>query len=574
MKINMEFYEKSEEKLSENEKKVVEFFLEDKNFDEIIENEPTVNNYIHLSQVKENLLNWYEFKKDSSLLEIGSGFGELTNLFVKKNLNIVSIESSLEKSKILEKRFKDFDNIEVIVGEFEKIDIKEKFDYIVVTDYLEENDFCKTLENAKKYLKNNGTILLAIDNKYGIKNWKGKNNYKFILDKDFKNTKKYIENNLNELGFINYKFYYIYPEYKAPNLIYTDEHKITLEDISRNFELNEDYEDLGFKENDLLENILKDENELINFFANSFLIEISNEKLNDVKYITFTNYRNINKQIQTIITTNKVIKRPVTKEAENHIKEMIENQQYFPKENCILLDKKKDDITVESDFIVGKRLDEIIEKSNNIELEFDKYKDFLYNSNKIILFSEVNKDELFEPLKELNDEILKEFNFTEYGFVDMIPKNCFVVGGMNFFFDQEWMIKFVPLEFILYRAINNTLISNEEKIKLFQKYDLNKYNELFLKLEDCFIDRIINRAILTRILIKPMVLRNKKIEWLQSEIERLDDKNRKLELIVKDRDSQLTIISNSFSWKITKPIRWISSKCRQLMCNFRRGEEN
>ena len=574
MKINMEFYEKSEEKFSENEKKVVEFFLEDKNFDEIIENEPTVNNYIHLSQVKENLLNWYEFKKDSSLLEVGSGFGELTNLFVKKKLNIVSIESSLEKSKILEKRFKDFDNIEVIVGEFEKIDIKKKFDYIVITDYLEENDFCKTLENSKKYLKNNGTILLAIDNKYGIKNWKGKNNYKFILDKDFKNTKKYIENNLNELGFINYKFYYIYPEYKAPNLIYTDEHKITLEDISRNFELNEDYEDLVFKENDLLENILKDENELINFFANSFLIEISNEKLNDVKYITFTNYRNINKQIQTIITTNKVIKRPVTKEAENHIREMIENQQYFPKENCILLDKKKDDITIESDFIVGKRLDEIIEKSNNIELEFDKYKNFLYNSNKIILFNEVNKDELLEPLKELNDEILEDFNFTEYGFLDMIPKNCFVVGGINFFFDQEWMIKFIPLEFILYRAINNTLISNEEKIKLFQKYDLNKYNELFLKLEDCFIDRIINRAILTRILIKPMVLTNKKIELLQSEIERLDDKSRKLELIVKDRDNQLNIISNSFSWKITKPIRWISSKCRQLISNFRRGEDN
>ena len=93
------------------------------------------------------------------------------------------------------------------------------------------------MRKSKLFLKEEGTFLIAIDNKYGIKNWKGKDEYKALLKENSNITKKNIEKNLKELGFGNYKFYYIFPEYKAPNLIYTDDYKITTEDISRNFEL-------------------------------------------------------------------------------------------------------------------------------------------------------------------------------------------------------------------------------------------------------------------------------------------------------------------------------------------------
>ena len=607
MKMNMKFYKESEDYLSDNESKIISLMSENKSFDEIIEKEPTVNNYVYLSSVKENLLNWYDFKDNSSVLEIGAGFGELTNLLVKKVSNLVVIEENLKKAKILEERFKNgYDNLELIVGKFENINLKNKFDYIVITDYLEKNDFYKTLEIAKKYLKENGTFLVAVNNKYGIKNWKGKDDYKNLLNQD-KSTKKYIENSLNKLGFRNYKFYYIYPEYKAPNLIYTDEYKLTIEDTSRNFELNEVFEETNFKENELLENLLKDESELINFFANSFLIEISNSKLNNVKYVAFTNYRKVDKQIQTIISTDKVIKKPVTKEAEKHIKEMILNQQYFPKGECLLLDKKKDDITVESDFINGKRLDEIIEASPNVKEEFDKYKKLLFNSNKIISYEKINKEELIEPLKDLKEDILKDLNFTEFGFIDMVPKNCFVVGGMKFFFDQEWLLKFVPLEYILYRAIKNTYSIDREE--LYKQYGLYKNIELFEKIEEYFRKMIIDETVLVQILARPAILKKQRMKLLKDEIDakevmiqnlqaqnneltniklKLEQANQELELfkqelethnkelqsIIEDRDNQLTIIANSLSWKITKPIRWISAKIREVMNKFKKGEKN
>ena len=363
------------------------------------------------------------------------------------------------------------------------------------------------------------------------------------------------------MGLVKYKFYYIFPEYKAPNLIYTDDYNISVEDISRNFELNEDYETTVFRENDILENILKDSKENINFFVNSYLIEISNSDLSDIRHITFTNYRKLKNQIQTIIKTDKVIKRPITKEAENHIKEMISNMEYFPKENCVLIDKPKGEITVESDFINGKRLDEIIENSKNVKEEFEKYKEFLFKTNEIIDFEEIDKNDFIEPLKEEIDENLKKFHFVKYGFIDMIPKNCFVVGGINFFFDQEWMLKFIPVEYIFYRAIKNTYSIDREK--LYSEFDLNNDKELFEKIEDYFRNIAVDKTILEKILAKPIYLKDDKINTLE-------EQKQILASAVQDRDNKLIIISNSLSWKITKPLRWASEKLRNIKMKFKK----
>ena len=595
MKVNMDFYKEKEESLSQKEKDVIEISLSNKSYNEIIEESPTVNNYIHLSSVKENLLSWYEFKKNSSLLEIGSRLGELSSLFLKKLSKIVLTEESLERIEVLKKKLENSENTEIIAGDFSDINLEDKFDYIVITDYLENHDLSVTLSKAKAYLKDKGTIFVAINNKYGIKNWKGKDDYKALLDSKAKLTKKYLEDDLNKLGLGNYKFYYIFPEYKAPNLIYSDDYQISMEDISRNFELNEHYEDVGFKENNVLENLFRDEENIINFFANSFLIEISDSDLSNARYITFTNYRKFDKQIQTIITSDKVIKRAVNSKAEKHIKEMLENGKHFPKNGCVLIDKKKDDVTVESDFISGKRLDQIIEKSADPIAEFDKYKNFLYEANQKVSYDELDKEKLIEPLRDFDKKTLKDFTYLKFGYIDMIPKNCFVVGGVNFFFDQEWMIKNIPFEFVLKRAIDNTYLPQNIKEELFEKYDLNKDKEVFDKIEGWFLDKLIDRTVLTQILQRPPLLKNEKVKILNNEIESLRDnvktlnnqissqsaeitnlqnENEKLELEVQDRDKQLVIIANSFSWKITKPLRWISGKVRALISKLKKGENN
>ena len=39
------------------------------------------------------------------------------------------------------------------------------------------------------------------------------------------------------------------------------------------------------------------------------------------------------------------------------------------------------------------------------------------------------------------------------GYVDMVPKNCFVDGDELLWFDQEWTLDYIPVKFVLYRAI-------------------------------------------------------------------------------------------------------------------------
>ena len=49
----------------------------------------------------------------------------------------------------------------------------------------------------------------------------------------------------------------------------------------------------------------------------------------------------------------------------------------------------------------------------------------------------------------------------------MILKNCFIIDGECVFFDQEWVEKNVPVEFLVYRSIVNVekLRNKIDKIK-------------------------------------------------------------------------------------------------------------
>ena len=49
-------------------------------FDEIIQKQNSYEYYYYLSRLRENLFVWYPFKEDACLLELGGGYGALTNL--------------------------------------------------------------------------------------------------------------------------------------------------------------------------------------------------------------------------------------------------------------------------------------------------------------------------------------------------------------------------------------------------------------------------------------------------------------------------------------------------------------
>src|SRR5699024_7588369 len=47
------------------------------------------------------------------------------------------------------------------------------------------------------------------------------------------------------------------------------------------------------------------------------------------------------------------------------------------------------------------------------------------------------------------------------GYIDMNFNNCFWKNGQLIFFDQEWMVENIPVNYILYRAVKYAYITSE-----------------------------------------------------------------------------------------------------------------
>ena len=111
-------------------------------------------------------------------------YGE--NVLRQKSKEVICVEENLKKAEIISKRHNDKENLEIIVGNIDSIDFKEKqFDYITLIGtlpYVSKNcgvmskDFIKKLENL---LKPDGKLLIAVDNRFGIKYFSRKSGFIF-----------------------------------------------------------------------------------------------------------------------------------------------------------------------------------------------------------------------------------------------------------------------------------------------------------------------------------------------------------------------------------------------------------
>ena len=243
----------------------------------------------HLSPIRENLLEWYDFGEGKSLLEIGAGCGGITGLFCKKCDRVVAIDLSKRRSMINATRNRNFDNLEIMVGNFEDIQIEEKFDYVTLIGVLEysiyyinsPSPFVDMLKKAKSYLKPGGKLIVAIENKYGIKYWAGarEDHTGNLMDgimgysgvervRTF--SKEGLETLLREAGFDRLEFYYPLPDYKLPTEIYSQYHLPEVYPFGSNTP-NYDRERYSFFDEGKAMNELIREGKF-EMFANSYLV--------------------------------------------------------------------------------------------------------------------------------------------------------------------------------------------------------------------------------------------------------------------------------------------------------------
>ena len=251
----------------------------------------------HLSKLRHNILNWYPFKTGSSILEIGAGCGALTGLLAEKAGKLVSVELTKTRASIAYERNKDRENVEIIVGDINRMVFDEKFDYIICNGVLEyaglmihgsnENPGLIFLALMKKWLKQDGIILLAIENRLGLKYFAGSK--EDHLGKPYAGINGYgekpairtysrgeLEALCEEAGLTNRKVFFPFPDYKFPMEIFTDQSVNQRLPMVDDIPLDTEQFHV-FDERKVYVDLM--EHQAMQIMSNSFLIEASVEKL-------------------------------------------------------------------------------------------------------------------------------------------------------------------------------------------------------------------------------------------------------------------------------------------------------
>ena len=296
MKVNYDFYTGQDNYCDGDvEKDVIEYTekYSEKDFDKIFEYDVRWPVFYHLTSLRKNIINWYPFKEDAEVLEIGAGMGAITGILCEKAKKVTAVELSKQRATSIMNRCKDKENLEIILGNFNEIKFNKKFDYITLIGVLEyaplytntENPFYDFLTYIKSLLKEDGKLLIAIENQFGLKYFSGANEdhtgkkYDGILGYTNKKGirtfgKKELTEILKSAGYNYLKYYYPMPDYKLPNYIFSDEYLPNEETIEEYTPyLSDEKADVEYNEKEAYKDIIK--NGQFDFFANSFFIETS-----------------------------------------------------------------------------------------------------------------------------------------------------------------------------------------------------------------------------------------------------------------------------------------------------------
>lgn len=325
MKVNYDFYTGTDSYCDgEIEKDIINYLKEygENGYKKIFEKDISWPVFYHITPIRKNILNWYPFKENAEVLEIGAGMGAITGVLCDKAHKVTSVELSKQRATAIMERCKDKENLEIIVGNFNDIKFNKKFDYITLIGVLEyaplytntENPFHDFLIQIKSLLKEDGKLLIAIENQFGMKYFSGAEEdhtgvvFDGITGYSNKNGirtfgKEELKKILENAGFKYNKFYYPLPDYKLPNVIFSEDYIPSKTDLDKyELYLSNQNTKVKFDEKKAYEEIIK--NNQFEFFANSFFIEVSNKPVETTVDLKNQKYVEIDNSMKNFYTSH------------------------------------------------------------------------------------------------------------------------------------------------------------------------------------------------------------------------------------------------------------------------------
>lgn len=428
----------------------------------------------HLSPLRENIVEWIPMEADARVLEVGSGCGAITGALSRKAGSVTCVDLSKKRSMINAYRHSECENVTIHVGNFKDIepDLDTDYDYICLIGVFEygqsyiggETPFEDFLEILLRHLSPQGRIVIAIENKYGLKYFAGcREDHLGTYFSGIENyasgggvrtfSRRGLERIFKSCGVKQYGFYYPYPDYKFMTTLYSDAYLPGKGELSNNLRNFDRDRMVLFDEKSAFDGLVEDG--LFSVFANSYLAVIGGSY--DQKYVKYSNDRAREYAIRTEISRDSagevsVHKFPVFPEAEEHVRGMeVAYRNLLEKYrdgrldiNRCALEQQNGQLCAKFEFVEGTPLSELMDMC----LERDDLDGFYRYF-----------DEYMERVGYHEDFPVADF--------DPIFSNILVNGDTWTLIDYEWTFgKTIEMKELAFRAIYCYILEDEKRNKL------------------------------------------------------------------------------------------------------------
>lgn len=443
-------------------------------YPQIIEQRKSWPLLYHLSSLRENIVDFIPMISGDKVLEVGSGCGAITGALARKAGSVTCVDLSKKRSMINAYRHSDYDNITIHVGNFQDIepDLPRDYDYICLIGVFEygrgyiggDRPYEEFLRILAGHLAPEGRILIAIENKYGLKYFAGckedhLGNYFSGIEnyQDGGNARTFSRRGLEKIfadcGISEYSFYYPYPDYKFMTTVFSDLRGPGRGELSNNLRNYDRDRMVLFDEKTAFDGIV--EEDLFSVFANSYMAVIG--KPLPVQFVKYSNDRAGEYRIRTEICLDaqgrrSVRKYPLTEEAREHVRRMAWACEELTRRyqgsglsvNRCRLVEQGDDCYAEFEFVPGRPLTELLDEclDKGDQEGFWRY---------------------FQRYLELIG-YHEQYPVTDF---DLVFSNLLVDGENWTLIDYEWTFeKVVEPRELAFRAVYCYLLENEKRNRL------------------------------------------------------------------------------------------------------------
>ena len=196
----------------------------------------------HFSRSRHLLLRPLAIQKGQRVLELGCGTGALTRYLGETGAKVDAVEGSLLRARIAAERCRDLPGVSVFFDDLAAFETRTAYDWVLLAGVLEyatvfstaPDPVTDTLARAARFLAPRGRLVVAIENKLGLKYFNGAS--EDHLGKPFYGLqglyapaqpitfgKQELADRLARAGLASARFFYPFPDYKLPDVILSDE---------------------------------------------------------------------------------------------------------------------------------------------------------------------------------------------------------------------------------------------------------------------------------------------------------------------------------------------------------------